>query len=137
MRTPISRVRSAPTQHDVHDADSADEERDPGDRPEKKGHRLGLFLGLLEHLGLRPDHEVVFLAGRLVQLVPLAQQGADLFLRLGDLFRGRNGGHDHPDRRGSHDLLADRLVGGDTVSSWSWPIEPFARGRPRRERGCS
>ena len=91
--------------------DPADEERDARDRPEEDGHRPRLLLGLLEHLGLRPDHEVVLLAGRLVDPVALAEEGRDLVLGLGDHVGVRDGGHDHPDRRRPHDLLADRLIG--------------------------
>ena len=76
-------------EHDVHDPDAADEERDAGDRPEEDGHRPRLLLGLLEHLGLRTDHEVVFLAGRPVDPVTLPQERRDLLLRGLDAGRSR------------------------------------------------
>ena len=75
IRTPISRVRSVtetsmmfmipipPTRSET-----------PAIDQRRTAHRPALLLGLLEHLGLGPDHEVVVLPRRLVDPVPLAEE---------------------------------------------------------------
>ncbi len=59
-------------QHDVHDADAADEQRHAGDRRQQRRHRPRGFGADAGDLFLRADHEVVRLARR--QLVPHPQR---------------------------------------------------------------
>ena len=65
-------------QHDVHDADAADQERDGRDRRQQHRHDAGRFLLGREHLGEDADLEVVVLAR--LQPVALPQDGPDLLL---------------------------------------------------------
>ena len=75
-------------QHDVHDPDAADDQRDRGDAAEEQRQRRGDRRRGLEQLGLVEDVEVGGV-GR-GQLVAVAEQRRD---------RGARGGHAARDRR--------------------------------------
>ena len=74
-------------QHDVHDADAADQQRDRGDRREQQRHDAARLLLRLQHLGQVAQREVVVLPR--LQAVALAQQAADLLLGLASCPRRR------------------------------------------------
>ena len=70
-------------EHDVHDADAADDERDAGDRAEQHGHDArGGGRGFGDLL-LVADGEIVVAAG--ANVVALAEQLGDLLLRRGEV----------------------------------------------------
>ena len=66
-------------QHDVHDPDAADDERDDRDRGEERRERLGALLLRVRDLGQVADVEVVVVGG--AEVVAIAQDRRDLRLR--------------------------------------------------------
>ena len=75
-------------EHDVHDADAADDQRDQGHAHQQARHEADRRAQGLDDLGHVADVEVVRLAR--ADVVPLAQQLGDLRDRDGDLL-GRSG----------------------------------------------
>ena len=81
LRMPISRVRSVTGhQHDVHDADPADEERHGGDGRQQRCHDLGGLLLGGDNIRQDADLEVVVLAR--LEAMALAEKLADLVAGL-------------------------------------------------------
>src|SRR5579864_75809 len=98
-------------QHDVHDAQPADCQRDPGNRGQQQRHHLAGFRSQVGHVGQVAHREVVGLIG--ANAMPVAQQGLNLLLRgiAGGARLGR--GHDKAQPRLSGDLLLQRGEGND------------------------
>ncbi len=96
MRSPISRVRSGDRhEHDVHDADAADDERHAGDAREQRSHRVA---GAIEGVG----H---FLEGDFIELRQIRE-------------RESRGGCVQPLREGLRCLCLDReIVGRGAVTA--------------------
>ena len=70
-------------QHDVHDADAADDQRDAGDRAEQQRHQPRRLRARGDHFGDVAHGEIVVVAG--LDLVALAQEVFDLTLRVGQV----------------------------------------------------
>ena len=66
-------------QHDIHDADAADEQRNAGDRGQQYGEQSRILVGQVSHVGQVAHEEVVVLSG--ANAVAVAQQRRDLLLR--------------------------------------------------------
>src|SRR5262249_7889607 len=59
--TNLSRPLSDGNQHDVHDADTADDQRDTGNRCEQQGHDLGGLICELGNVREIADEEIIIL----------------------------------------------------------------------------
>ena len=82
-------------EHDVHDPDAADDQRDRGDPAEQEGQRRADRGRGLEQLGLVEDLEVVVIRRR--EVVAVAQQRRELGLGRGHLVGLRDAHADRPD----------------------------------------
>ena len=115
-------------EHDVHDADAADDQRDAGDRAEQQGHDTRSGGGGFGDFLLVAHREIVVAA--FADVVPLAQERNDLLLR-----RARD-----PARSPTCTFMLRKVVppvtrfialvyGMITTSSWSVPcvLNPFER----------
>jgi hypothetical protein len=91
MRRPISRVLGHRHQHDVHDADAADDQRHERDAGQQSRHRAGRLRPQRDDVLERLHHHVVRIARG--HIVPQAQDRADRVCRLADVIR-RAGGRD-------------------------------------------
>ena len=92
-------------QHDVHDPDAADDQRDRGDPAEQQRQRGGDRRRRLEQLGLVEDVEVGGVGGR--QLVPVTEQRGDLGARRGHPVGVGDGDADRPDGVAADEILLD------------------------------
>ena len=96
-------------EHDVHDPDPADEQRDRGDAGEERGQHAGDSAHELLDLAEVTDREVVVLA--LVDPPPLAEELLDLLLGLGDPLLGGRRHHHRPERLRAGDPPAEGRQG--------------------------
>ena len=122
-------------QHDVHDPDAADDERDRGDPAEQQGQRAADRRGGLEQLGLVEDAEVVVVGGR--QLVAVAQERGDLGVGRRPCRRRRRRSRRWSARcRRRRSTSARSPTGTMTWSSGSWkPVPPLGWRMPMTVNG--
>ena len=95
-------------EHDVHDADAADEQRDAGDGAEQPGHDFRSRGGELGDFLLGANHEVVVAAG--LDAVALAEQIGNVAADLFDLI-GRSGA----EVDGAQKILPEKTAHGSCV----------------------
>ena len=92
-------------QHDVHDPDAADDQRDRGDAPEQQRQRAADRVGRLEQLRLVEDREVVVVGRR--EAVARPQERRDLGLDRRHLRLVGDADADRPDVVARDEVLAD------------------------------